>query len=105
MTHVYVVVILRPDNAWRVAAGPGGIYAFAIKPMADGFADRLREHGIEAVVLPRTASQVADLLARYDLDPEAPDLVEAQATGVLDAVGWTIELADWLPGRVRGGDA
>ena len=87
---------------WRVAGEPGRVYAFAIEAMADGFADRLGEHGIEALVLARSASQVADLLVEHDLYPASVDVIEAQTLGVVDAVDWTLSLADRLVRHVFG---
>lgn len=83
----------------------GNLLVFARRATATAFADRLRRHGLDAIVHAVASTDVADLLAftHGDRAADATDrviIVEAQATDADDAAEWASELADRFVAKI-----
>ena len=104
-----VLVVTFPDpttGALTIAADAGRLLAWQTPQLASVFAAGLAERGLEpAIVLPRSATQLADLLLGAGVDPDlAParvELVEAQTVDAMDGARWSAELAGRVAEAVR----
>jgi hypothetical protein len=93
MRAAYVVLVASGEEL-RVAADGPRLQVFALPVSARLFAHALEhEHGVPALVLRRTAREIADLLQLNCAEPEDLDVVEAATTDARDCAAWIEELA------------
>jgi hypothetical protein len=100
--RAYVFAYVDPNGSPRVVADDTGrLVATQLDTLATVFAARLSDRGAPVSVISRTAQEIGEVILSSGVDPaDVPErvfLIEAQTVNPVDAVRWTIELAERVP--------